>query len=232
MEPMTQQVPKCLLEVSGRPFVHWQLEWLASQNVENVVLSIGYLGDLVRSEVGDGSKWGVSVRYVDEGALRLGTGGAVRFAIERHELGDAFFVLYGDSYLSLDVASVEEAFRARGADALMVVYRNSGRWDASNVVFRDGMVTLYQKGLGTPPADMCFIDCGLSVLSAPVIIDLVPAAIPVDLADLFSPLSRAGRLTGYEIHERFFEIGSPAGLHDLEVWLEKGNTCGTDAKGT
>jgi NDP-sugar pyrophosphorylase family protein len=219
MYPTTQAIPKCLIEVAGRPFAHWQLEWLASEHVERVVYSIGHLGDMVRAELGDGSRWGLAVTYVDEGEALLGTGGGVRLAVERGAVEEEFFVLYGDSYLSIDLAAVEETFHARGVDALMTVFRNGGRWEVSNAVFSDGMVTRYQKGLGAPPAEMQFVDYGLSVLRAPVVLETIPAEVHSDLADAFTALSAAGRLAGFEASERFFEIGTPSGLADLEERL-------------
>ncbi|HUY23054.1 MAG TPA: sugar phosphate nucleotidyltransferase [Acidimicrobiales bacterium] len=215
MHPATRAVPKCLIEVGGRPFAHWQLEWLASEHVENVVYSIGHLGELVRTELGDGSRWGISITYVDEGGELVGTGGAVRLAVERGAVDDEFFVLYGDSYLSVELAAVEQTFHQRDADALMTVYRNHGRWEVSNAVFADGVVTRYEKGLSPPPPDMQFVDYGLSALRAAVVLETVPTG-RSDLADAFTLLSRAGRLAGFEATERFFEIGTPSGLADLE----------------
>jgi NDP-sugar pyrophosphorylase family protein len=221
MYPATKTIPKCLVEVAGRPFAHWQLEWLASQGVDRVVFSIGHLGDMIRTELGDGSKWGVTLTYVDEGEELLGTGGALRLAVERAAVEEEFFVLYGDSYLSIDLRAVNEAFHARGAEALMTVYRNRGRWEESNVVFADGMITRYQKGLADPPPEMQFVDYGLSVVRGGVVLEVVPVEVPNDMADAFAALSRAGRLAGFEASERFFEIGTPAGLADLEAHLTR-----------
>jgi NDP-sugar pyrophosphorylase family protein len=221
MYPATKTVPKNLVEVAGRPFAHWQLEWLASQGVDRVVFSIGHLGDMIRTELGDGSRWGLTVTYVDEGEELLGTGGALRLAVERGAVGDEFFVLYGDSYLSIDLRAVNEAFHARGAEALMTVYRNRGRFEESNAVFADGMITRYQKGLADPPPEMQFVDYGLSVVREDVVLEVVPVEVPNDMADAFSALSRAGRLAGFEATERFFEIGTPAGLADLEAHLTR-----------
>ena len=174
---------------------------------------------MVRAAVGDGSAWGTRVGYVDEGEALRGTGGAVRLAVEQGALGEDFFVLYGDSYLTIDLDAVERAFRGAGRDALMTVYRNVGRWEASNAVYRDGLVTRYEKGVAEPPAEMQFVDYGLSVLRAEVVLEGVPAGVPADLAELLGALSAAGRLSGYEATERFFEIGSPTGLAELEQHL-------------
>jgi NDP-sugar pyrophosphorylase family protein len=217
--PKTRALPKCLIEVAGRPFAHWQLEWLASEGVDRVVYSIGHLGGLVRAEIGDGSRFGLTVSYVDEGDAPVGTGGAVRLAVESGAVGKEFFVLYGDSYLSVDLGTVESAFRSRGAEALMTVFRNRGRWEHSNAVFADGMVTQYQKGLEEPPPEMEFVDYGLSAVRGAVVTEMVPAGVPSDMADAFTTLSRAGRLAGFEATERFFEIGTPSGLAELEARL-------------
>jgi NDP-sugar pyrophosphorylase family protein len=220
MYPTTKVIPKCLIEVAGRPFAHWQLEWLASEHVERVVFSIGHMGDMVRAALGDGSQWGLTISYVDEGEDLIGTGGAVRLAVERG-LDDEFFLLYGDSYLSIDLSAVERAFHERKADALMTVYRNRGRWEPSNAVLADGSVTWYQKGLANPPPEMQFVDYGLSVLRGSVVIEAVPAGMPSDIADAFTTLSRAGHLAGFEASARFFEIGTPNGLADLEQHLTR-----------
>ena len=218
MYPTTRALPKCLIEVRGRPFAYWQLEWLASEGVERVVVSIGHMGDMVRAALGDGSRWGLAISYVDEGEHLIGTGGAVRLAVERG-LDDAFLVLYGDSYLSIDVGAVEQTFYTSSADALMTVFRNQGRWEPSNAVLADGWITWYEKGLADPPPEMEFVDYGLSVVKGAVVMEVVPAGVPSDIADAFTTLSRAGRLAGFEASKRFFEIGTPNGLADLERHL-------------
>jgi NDP-sugar pyrophosphorylase family protein len=218
--PATKTVPKSLIEVAGRPFAHWQLEWLASQGVGRVVYSIGHLGEMIRAEIGDGSRWGLDVAYVDEGETLLGTGGAVRLAVERGALAPDFFVLYGDSYLSIDLSEVDAAFAASGRDALMTVYRNQGRWETSNAVFEGGMVTRYEKGLDPPPPEMQFVDYGLSALHRAVVVDAIAPGVASDLADVFGALSRTGRLAGFEATHRFYEVGTPSGLADLERHLQ------------
>jgi len=214
--------PKALIEVAGRPFADWQLAWLADQGVTHVVYSIGYLGEQLATHVGDGARWGLSVAYVDEGRHLLGTAGALRRAIEVGAADDDFFVLYGDSYLSVDLGVVEAAYRRSGQPALMTVYRNEGRFDASNAVFADGLVVRYEKGVADAPPEMCWIDYGLSVLSAAVVIDRVPPGARADLADLYGGLSGDGLLAGLAVDDRFFEVGSPGGRRDLEAHLTQG----------
>jgi NDP-sugar pyrophosphorylase family protein len=217
MRPVTEQVPKAMIPVAGVPFAHHQLAWLAGRGVRRVVYSIGVKGDAIRAYVGDGRRWGLAVAYVDEREELKGTAGALRLALDAGVLEDAFFVLYGDSFLPIEITPIARAFVASGMPALMTVFRNRGRWDTSNAAFAHGRVTAYDKV--RRDAGMEYIDYGLSVLARAVVAERVPPGAVLDLAVLFGALSREGRLAGYEVSERFYEIGSPDGLRDLEAYL-------------
>ena len=220
MRPLTAAIPKALIRAGGKPFVDHQLAHLAAHGVSDVVLSIGYRGDALRAHVGDGSRFGLRVRVVDEGADLRGTAGALRLALAEGALEEAFLVTYGDSFLPVDFGAVFAAFRAAAKPALMTVFRNEGRWDTSNVMFDGRMVTLYDKQRRTRPAtDFTFIDYGLAAISRTVVENDIPPVGKADLADLYFELSGRGELAGLEVHERFYEIGSPAGLRDFEAWL-------------
>ncbi|TMB86611.1 MAG: nucleotidyl transferase [Chloroflexi bacterium] len=220
MRPLTANVPKSLVPVLGRPFAELQLEWLASQEVTDVIYSIGYRGSMVRAALGDGRRFGVTLTYVDEGNELLGSAGALRLALDQSLLPDAFFVLNGDSYLSLDFADVEATWRRSGRPVLMTVFRNSGRWDQSNAVLRDDGSVLYDKraAAGDQQAPE-WIDYGLSVITSEVIAAALPSGGQGDLADAMAGLSRRGDVAGYEAQHRFYEVGSKSGLHDLEAHL-------------
>jgi NDP-sugar pyrophosphorylase family protein len=208
-------LPKTLIPVAGRPFADHQLTWLAEQGVTQVVYCIGYRGDQIRDYVGDGARWGLHVTYVDEGSDLRGTGGALRLALDEGALAEHFAVLYGDSYLRVDLPVIFAAFRKSGRPALMTVLRNDNRWGPSNADFDGQLVTGYSK-MGR---NFEWIDYGLSLLDRDVMAEIPPAK-PVDLADLFTRLSREGRLAGFEVKERFYEIGSPEGLDELERLLD------------
>ncbi|HET9157138.1 MAG TPA: nucleotidyltransferase family protein [Myxococcaceae bacterium] len=213
-------IPKTLIPVAGAPFAQHQLTLLARSGIDRVVYSIAHRGEQVEEFVGDGSRWGLEVAYVHDGEKLLGTGGAVRAALDAGVLENSFFVLYGDSYLPIDYRSVQAAFQKSGSPALMTVFRNAGRWDTSNVLYEGGRVLLYDKRRADPRSSaMVHIDYGLSVLTSDVVAERIPPAQPSDLADLFHTLSVGGELAGYEVTTRFYEVGSPAGLKDLEALL-------------
>jgi NDP-sugar pyrophosphorylase family protein len=216
---MTDAVPKTLISVGGVPFASHQLDWLAREGVDRVVYCIGYRGELVRDYVGNGARWGLSVEFVDEGDRLRGTAGALRFALDEDALDDRFFVLYGDSYLPIALKPVWTAFVETSLPALMTVLRNEGRWDRSNARVEDGLVTTYDKSETGPDPALEWIDYGLSALKRSVVEERIPREGESDLADLFRQLSEARLLAAFEVRERFFEIGSPVGLADLEQHL-------------
>lgn len=219
MRRFTEHVPKALIPVNGVPFASHQLGWVAAQGIAEVVYSIGHRGEMIRSFVGDGSAWGLKVDYLEDGPTLLGTGGALRKGLELGVIRSPFLTLYGDAYLPVAYRPVLEAFDDAGLPALMTVFPNANAWAPSNAEFGDGKVTLYDKRPeGRTPA-MSYIDYGLSVLTAEPLDDAVDPGAPADLSDVFHRLSVEGSLAGYEVSQRFFEIGSPAGLADLERHL-------------
>ncbi len=146
-----------------------------------------------------------------------------RLATDQGMLDPVFFVVYGDSYLPIRLVSVLADYQRRNVPVLMTVYRDPGRLECPNVVFEDSMVKRYEKGLPNPPPEMCYVDYGLSVWRREVIQTIVPSGETVDLAVPFAILSNAGQLAGYEADQRFYEVGSPDGLRDLEAHLQSGS---------
>ena len=214
LRPVTEKIPKSLVEVNGEPFVAHQLRLLNSNGIRRVVMCVGFLGEMIQAQIGDGRPWGVQVDYSFDGDKLLGTAGALKRALPL--LGDSFFVLYGDSYLACDYASVARQFGSSAKLALMTVFRNDGKWDTSNVEFEDGRILAYSKKNRT--ARMNYIDYGLGVFSAKAMGD-VPAGEVFDLSELYGRLLKKGELAGMEIHQRFYEIGSPAGLEETAHFL-------------
>jgi NDP-sugar pyrophosphorylase family protein len=171
---------------------------------------------MIRQVIGNGQKFGVEVEYSFDGETLLGTAGAIKRALPF--LGDAFFVLYGDSYLACDYMSVEGNFRQSGKRALMTVFRNEGQWDTSNVEFENGSIRAYSKKNRTPR--MHYIDYGLGVFSAKAFEHIAPGE-PYDLAELYGRILESGQLAGMEVHHRFYEIGSPEGLQETADFLAR-----------
>jgi NDP-sugar pyrophosphorylase family protein len=214
MRPLTESLPKALLEVAGEPFIAHQLRLFAREGIRDVKLLVGYCWEQIERLVGDGSQFGVHVEYIADGPTLLGTGGAVRHALG--SLGPEFLVIYCDSWLDASYAPVVEAFRRSSRPGLMCVFHNENRWDASNVQFENGLIRHYSKRFRLP--EMHHIDWGLGMLRATVV-GAQPLGKPWDLAELYEELSISSRLEGYEMTRRFYEIGSFEGLAETSRLL-------------
>jgi NDP-sugar pyrophosphorylase family protein len=214
LRPITEKIPKALVEVGGQPFIAHQLSLLKSNGIRFVIISAWYKGEMIRDFVGDGSRFGMNVQYVFDGETPLGTGGAIRQALGL--LNGPFFVLYGDSYLPCDYAEIQAHFDSYTQPGLMTVYRNRGKWDASNVEMVDGQILRYDKKNRTP--SMEFIDYGLGLFH-PEIFASLPDGQPADLAEIYQKLAANHSLLAHEVKQRFYEIGSFEGLRELDGLL-------------
>lgn len=214
LRPITEKVPKLLVEVAGEPFFSHQIRLLKKAGLTRLVLCVGYLGEKIVELYGDGSKWGIQIDYSFDGPKLLGTGGALIQALPK--LGEAFYVLYGDSYLPIDYLACGDAFLRSGRMGLMTVFENHERYDASNVWFADGEIKIYDKKNKVP--EMHHIDYGLGLLRASALNDW-PRNDVVDLAEIYKKLVTERQLAGYEIDQRFYEIGSHLGLEELNGLL-------------
>lgn len=222
MRPLTEVRPKNLIPIAGKPFVDYQLEWLAAEGITEVVFCIGHLGEMIRAHVGDGSRWNLRVSYVDEGTQLRGTAGALRLALDSGVLHSAFAVMYGDSFLRMSVSDMWSQYLNRPEAALMAVLRNDNRWDQSNVLFENPGAIVYDKTRQHAHSEeMRHIDYGFSILSRDVIERLVAPGQVADLANIFRTLSDQHLLGGFEVSERFYEIGSPDGLRDFECYTSR-----------
>jgi NDP-sugar pyrophosphorylase family protein len=214
MGEKTRHIAKSMLEVAGEPFIAHQLRLFRREGIERVVLCVGHFNTQIEDFVGDGGRFGLSVRYSADGETLLGTGGAIRRALPM--LGDVFFVTYGDSYLDIAYLPVAEAFVRSNKRGLMTVLHNEGRLDTSNVEFDDGRLIAYSK---QPTPRMKHIDFGLSMLRREAIAN-APSDRPFDLSLLYAKLVKRGQMYGYEVTQRFYEIGSFAGLIETEAYIK------------
>jgi NDP-sugar pyrophosphorylase family protein len=212
--PLTQELPKSLVPVCGRPFIEHQLALLRSYGITDIVLLVGHFADMIEEQLGDGARLGMSIRYSDEGDRRLDTAGAIKLA--EPLLDDAFMVLFGDSYLQLDYRRIARDFTAGGRTAMMAVYRNDGQFDTSDVQVEGGIVTAYQKDPPLPGA--VFINYGLTLMKRSALASIA-AGERISLQRFLQPVVAARQLGAWEATERFYEIGSFSGLRDLETLL-------------
>ena len=216
LRPYSNNLPKSLIKIGDKPFIDIQLEKLFEEGVKNVVLCIGKFGKKIKSHVGDGSKYGLNIKFSDEGENLLGTGGAIVNALDK--IQENFFVLYGDSLLQISFFEVEKFFLSQRKPALMTIFKNNDDFDKSNVEYLDGEILLYSKS--NINKKMNYIDYGLSIFNKSVFKNYVKGE-KFDISDLMESLSIKGELSSYKTNKRFYEIGSIKGYKELKEKFEK-----------
>lgn len=215
LHPLTVTIPKAMVNICGEPFAHWQIKLLAKAGIRNIVYCVAYKSEMLEEFLGDGSRYGVHIQYSHDGPTQLGTGGAVIKALPL--LGEKFMVLYGDSYLPIDYAKVAKIFLEGNNPALMTVYQNDNNLDISNVLFSDGQIEIYAKGENS--SNLHHIDYGLSCFDSSVFSPYGRQA-PVDLSVICAELSSSKLLAGFEVYDRFYEIGSFNGIRDFTEYIK------------
>ena len=211
----TSNKAKALIDVAGKPFISRQLNYLYEQGIKEVVLCIAHFGEQIKDYIGNGSSYKLKITYSEDGDKLLSTGGSVKKASQI--LDKNFFILYGDSFLPINFSRVEKAFFQEKKPALMTVLKNLGQWDVSNVFFENKCVIYNKK---KPLINMDYIDYGLNVVNNSIF-HAFPSNKAFDLSDIFEDLSNKNLLAGFEIHDRFYEIGSIKGLNDTIEFFKK-----------
>jgi len=204
---ITKDYPKCLLEINGRPFVDWQLNLLMRNGYDNFIFCVSYKSELIQEYLGNGDRYGVQIRYAIDGDRQLGTGGAIRNALTL--LGSKFGVIYGDSYLPTNFSKIESYFLNSKKSATMTVYKNHNLFDTSNVEYVNDRIIRYKKG--SNDSKMAHIDYGLSYFNARPFSEYADMT-HFDLSRVCEDLVLKDDLDGFEVAERFYEIGSHQGI--------------------
>jgi len=213
---LTKDIPKSLLPINGKPFIHWQLELLRSQHINKVVICVGHLGGAIKGYVGNGEKWGIDVHYSEDGPNPLLTGGAIKKAIKL--LGGEFFVMYGDSYLPVDLYQIAKAKLSSKKSLLLTIFNNEGFDEKPNVLYTGCNWMRYSKKINT--REFTYIDYGLSLISSDVILNFSDSD-RFDLSDVFEVESLKNNIEPYEVFTRYYEIGSVKGILDFENYASQ-----------
>jgi NDP-sugar pyrophosphorylase family protein len=206
-----------MAEVGGRPFLEYIIDHLAGQGFREILLLTGHLGEHISNFFGDGSRFGISIRYSRE-RHPLGTGGAIRAAWE--VLSERFLLLYGDSFLPIDYREVSAAFQQSSWAALLVTYDNQAAYtDVRNNIATDpsGYVIRYEKGILDP--DLLYVDAGALCFHRQVFAEM-PADTVVSLEhEVFPKLIAARQLGAFHTTQRFYDIGTQARLQEFKTAL-------------
>ena len=226
LKPLTDKVPKSMLEVEGKPFLEHQIELVKKHGLQNILLLTGHQGETIEKHFQDGSRFGVSIKYSRESSP-AGTAGALKLAEPLLPAG--FLLMYGDAYLDFQYGRLWERFRHCARKAVMAIFRNDNRWGRSNVAYDLPLVVRYcpaseadeNRGGQNP---LVYIDYGVSAISKDVL-SAIPEGKPWSMEQVFAGLAAARQLDGFELFQRFYEIGSSEGLEDFRGFIrERGSS--------
>jgi NDP-sugar pyrophosphorylase family protein len=211
---ISKSVPKSLILFNGKPFLEWQLQLLEKNNCKKVVICVSHKSEMIAKYIKNRSKSSLKTIISNDGEYQLGTGGALIKAKEL--LGPAFMVIYGDSFLPIDFNDVAETFQNSNKIALMTIVKNDLDFEPSNVYFKSGCIERYDKK--NPDDSMTFIDFGLSAFKHEAFNGYESDQF-LDLSTIQTKLAAQRNLLGYQVHKRYYEIGSPKGIEDFERYI-------------
>ncbi len=212
LRPITNNCPKSMVKVLGKTFLQHQIELLKGQGLTRFVLCVGHEADQIVSHFADGAALGVEIQYSHDGASPLGTGGAL---VKATPLLDPWFlVLDGDSYLPIDFHAPVNCFRKQQPLALMTVYRNANKYGRSNVAIKRGWVTVYNRTQG----EFVYMHAGLTIFQREAL-EMLASDRFMLMDEIYQGLVASRNLACFILRQRFYEIGSHAGLADLERYL-------------
>jgi NDP-sugar pyrophosphorylase family protein len=212
---IAKNIPKSMININGRPFLQHQIEKLKKQGIEDILLCVGHLSNIIEEYFGDGSKFDIKIEYSHDGVEPLGPIGALKKA--EPYLNDVFFMMYGDSYLSIDFQEVYEFFTQFDKLGCMVVFKNHDKYDKSNLIVKNDMVVGY--GDKNRTKDMVYIDYGTTALHKNSL-NIIPPNKFFTTKEFFSKLIEKQELLAYEAKERFYHIGTPASLEELKKFIK------------
>ncbi len=216
LRPLTNEVPKPMVRVAGKPFLEYELRLLSNNRFSDFVLCVGYKADVIKQYFGDGGQLGVSIVYSDDGEKQLGPAGALKNASQFLE--GEFLVTYGDAFLQMDYRRFQEEFRSSGKLGMMAVLENHNKYGKSDIALKDGLITEYDKVNQTPK--MAWINYGATILQKKSL-DLIPSFSGIGEEQFYRELIERKELAVFLTFNRFYEIGTISGLRDFERFLSE-----------
>lgn len=207
LRPLTNDIPKPLLKVGSRPVLETIVENFAEQGFPDISLCINYRGDMIREHFGDGSRWDVNIRYVEE-PDRMGTAGALTLLPQRPT--EPFIVMNGDLLTKVDFVRLLDFHNKQGFSATIAMREYSHQIPYGVLeVDQDYRITrMVEK-----PLERRYVSAGIYILS-PEALDFIPGDGYFDMPTLFNRLMENDRTVGsFPLRDYWIDIGR---LEDLE----------------
>ena len=226
MRPLTDDRPKPMVPILGRPFLEYQIAQLRDEGFDRVLLLLGYLPEIVQDHFGDGSAWGIRIEYSVTAPEQLTSS---RVEAARHLIEPCFLLLYCDNYWPMKIERLWARFRDAGKPGLITVYANRDNYSRGSVMLgRDGHVRVFDR-LRTSPG-LREVEISYAILTD-IALKLLPEQDALFEEAIYAPLAQQGRLAAYVSEHRYYSIGSLARLPDTESFMQRQPTVILDRDG-
>lgn len=214
------EVPKPMLEVCGKPILEHQIEVLKRQKLTDIILVIGYLGNVIRDYFEDGSKYGVHISYIEEKEL-LGTAGS--FYYLKDIIQDDFFLLNGDLIFDVDLHRFMNFHKEKHALATLFTHPNNHPYDSGLIIANeDGTITKWIHKEEERGFLRNRVNAGIHIIS-PMVLERFTELKKTDLdREVLKPLIPSGRVYAYDSPEYVKDMGTPERYRQVEQDLLKG----------
>jgi histidinol-phosphate phosphatase family protein len=226
MRPITNDRPKPMVPILGRPFLEYQIEQLRDQGFERILMLLGYLPEVVMNHFGDGRRWGVRIEYSVTEPDQLTSS---RVATARHMIDPCFLLLYCDNYWPMQMQRLWARFRVAGKPGLITVYSNKDGYSRGSVLLdKDGNVQVFDRLRTTPGLQE--VEISYAILTD-LALDLLPEQDTLFEEAIYTPLAQQGRLASFVSDHRYYSVGSLHRLPLTEAFMRREPTVILDRDG-
>jgi histidinol-phosphate phosphatase family protein len=226
MRPLTDSVPKPMIEFHGRPFLEYLVEQVRDEGIDRILMLLGYLPSRIQEYFGDGSRWGVSISYAVT-PPEVQTGTRIREALDA--IDPAFLLLYCDNYWPMQLDRMWQRFIEADPAAMTTIYRNADGYSRDNVQLADGRIAAYDRS--RTGEGLAGVEIGYAILKRDVVAALLPASdVPIEEA-IYPALAGRGELLAYPTDHRYYGIGSLERLPAADEFLARRPTILLDRDG-
>ena len=214
---LSNQTPKSLIKFNKKPFIYYQLKFLEENNIKNIVLCIGKHAKKIKDWVKCNWDGDVNIKFSEDGDTQLGTGGALYKALCKYPSKNTC-VMYGDTLLNFEISSAIEAYNKSNHTVLMTIYKNFNKFDKSNISIGYDTKIEYCK---SKPINKKYthIDYGFIIINQNEFLKFKNGGV-FDFAEYLEYESMLGRLGGFEVSKRFYEIGTNVSIKEFQKYLQ------------
>jgi NDP-sugar pyrophosphorylase family protein len=206
--PLTFEMPKSLIPVGGKPLLEHTILNLRRYNLTDVTISLGHLGEKIKAYFGDGSRWGLSISYLQQSQKKAGTAQPVKQAAERFGNG-TFLLLYGDVLTDIDFVNLLEFHRSqKGVVATMALapVESVSLWGVTKVI--GNKIVEFEEKPNQPKTHSHLVNAGIYVMEPGIFKYIDRDCVRLE-RDVFPRLAEEGKLAAYPFEGQWYDVSTP-----------------------